>query len=133
MCVLLIGSTNAVAGPKSRELLAKLFPSIDLSNEGLPFMGLVDTKLGDIPARIYRISFSGELAFEVNVESNYGLHLWKKIMETGSEFGVQPYGTEALSTLRIEMGHVAGPAYFHFETCPLIQPHPNHAPAKARC
>ena len=72
-------------------------------------MGLVDTKLGDIPARIYRISFSGELAFEVNVESNYGLHLWKKIMDVGSEFGVQPYGTEALSTLRIEMGHVAGP------------------------
>ena len=99
----------AVAGPKSRELLSKLFPDVDLSNEGLPFMGLVDTKLGDIPARIYRISFSGELAFEVNVESNYGLHLWKKIMDVGSEFGVQPYGTEALSTLRIEMGHVAGP------------------------
>jgi len=99
----------AIAGPKSRELLAKLFPSIDVSNEGLPFMGLVDAKLGDIPARIYRISFSGELAYEVNVESNYGLHLWKKIMETGSEFGVQPYGTEALATLRIEMGHVAGP------------------------
>ena len=56
-----------------------------------------------------RISFSGELAYEVNVESNYGLHLWKKIMDVGSEFGVQPYGTEALSTLRIEMGHVAGP------------------------
>ena len=99
----------AVAGPKSRELLSKLFPDVDLSNEGLPFMGLVDTKLGDIPARIYRISFSGELAYEVNVESNYGLHLWKKIMDVGSEFGVQPYGTEALSTLRIEMGHVAGP------------------------
>ena len=99
----------AVAGPKSRELLSKLFPDVDLSNEGLPFMGLVDTKLGDIPARIYRISFSGELAFEVNVESNYGLHLWEKIMDVGSEFGVQPYGTEALSTLRIEMGHVAGP------------------------
>ena len=81
----------AVAGPKSRELLSKLFPDVDLSNEGLPFMGLVDTKLGDIPARIYRISFSGELAFEVNVESNYGLHLWKKIMDVGSEFGVQPY------------------------------------------
>lgn len=99
----------AVAGPKSRELLSKMFPSDDLSNEGLPFMGLLDTKLGNIPARIYRISFSGELAYEVNVESDYGLHLWKKIMEVGSDFGVQPYGTEALSTLRIEMGHVAGP------------------------
>jgi len=72
-------------------------------------MGLIDTKLGDIPCKIYRISFSGELAYEVNVESDYGLHLWKQIMEAGEEFGVQPYGTEALSTLRIEMGHVAGP------------------------
>ena len=99
----------AVAGPKSRELLSKMFPLNDLSNEGLPFMGLIDTKLGDIPARIYRISFSGELAYEINVESDYGLYLWKQIMEAGSEFGVQPYGTEALSTLRIEMGHVAGP------------------------
>ena len=78
-----------------------MFPLNDLSNEGLPFIGLIDTKLGDIPARIYRISFSGELAYDINVESDYGLHLWKQIMEAGSEFGVQPYGTEALSTLRI--------------------------------
>ena len=59
-------------------------------------------------ARIFRISFSGELAYEVNVESNNGYFMWKKIMEVGKEFNIQPYGTEALSTLRIEMGHVAG-------------------------
>ena len=97
-----------MAGPKSRDLLSKLFPDVDMSNEGLPFMGLVDSSIDGIKARIYRISFSGELAYEVNVESNYGLYMWKKIMEVGQSFDIQPYGTEALSTLRIEMGHVAG-------------------------
>ena len=57
-------------------------------------------------ARIFRISFSGELAYE-NVESDHGNFMWEKIMEVGQEFKIQPYGTEALSTLRIEMGHVA--------------------------
>ena len=61
-----------------------------------------------VKARIFRISFSGELAYEVNVESDNGNFMWEKIMEIGEEFKIQPYGTEALSTLRIEMGHVAG-------------------------
>jgi len=98
----------AVAGPKSRELLKKLFPKTDVSNEGLPFMGFKEEKLFGVPARVFRISFSGELAYEINVESNYGIFMWKKIMELGKSMGIQPYGTEALSTLRIEMGHVAG-------------------------
>ena len=99
----------ALAGPKSRDMLAKLFPNLDVSNEGLPFMGYVEGDLFGVKARIFRISFSGELAYEVNVESNYGLFMWEKMMEIGKEFNNQPYGTEALSTLRIEMGHVAGP------------------------
>ena len=98
----------AIAGPKSRELLQKLFPDTDCSNEGLPFMGFIETKLFGVYARIFRISFSGELAYEVNVESDYGNFMWEKIIEIGNEFKIQPYGTEALSTLRIEMGHVAG-------------------------
>jgi len=98
----------AIAGPKSREVLQKLFPSINVSNEGLPFMGYREGNLFGVNARIFRISFSGELAYEVNVESDNGNYMWKKIMEIGKEFGIQPYGTEALSTLRIEMGHVAG-------------------------
>ena len=61
-----------------------------------------------VPARIFRISFSGELAYEINVESGYGVFMWEKIMELGKEMDIEPYGTEALSTLRIEMGHVAG-------------------------
>ena len=99
----------AIAGPKSRDVLAKLFPKIDVSNEKLPFMGYVEGDLFGIKARIFRISFSGELAYEINVESDFGLFMWEKIIEIGKEFNIQPYGTEALSTLRIEMGHVAGP------------------------
>ena len=96
----------AVAGPKSRELLKKAFPKMDVSNEGLPFMGFKEEKLFGVPARVFRISFSGELAYELNVKSNHGIFMWKKIMELGKTMGIQPYGTEALSTLRIEMGHV---------------------------
>ena len=97
----------AIAGPKSRDLLQKLFPNSDVSNEGLPFMGYIEGDLFGVKARIFRISFSGELAYEVNVsqimEILCGRRLWNR-----SEFEIQPYGTEALSTLRIEMGHVAG-------------------------
>jgi heterotetrameric sarcosine oxidase alpha subunit len=98
----------AIAGPKSRNLLQKLFPDTDVSNEGLPFMGYLEGNLFGVHARIFRISFSGELAYEVNVESDNGIFMWEKIIEVGKEFEIQPYGTEALSTLRIEMGHVAG-------------------------
>ena len=98
----------AIAGPNSRNLLSKLFPSTDVSNESLPFMGYKEGDLFGVPARIFRISFSGELAYEINVESGYGVFMWEKVMEVGKEMNIEPYGTEALSTLRIEMGHVAG-------------------------
>lgn len=98
----------ALAGPNSRNLLNKLFPEIDVSNEAIPFMGYKEANLFGVPARIFRISFSGELAYEINVESGYGIFMWEKIIELGKEMNIEPYGTEALSTLRIEMGHVAG-------------------------
>ena len=98
----------AIAGPNSRALLKKLFPHDDVSNEGFPFMGFKEFKFKNITARVFRISFSGELAFEVNVMSDYGEEMWNEIMLLGEDLGIQPYGTEALSTLRIEMGHVAG-------------------------
>ena len=98
----------AIAGPNSRALLRKLFPDYDVSNEGFPFIGFKEFKFKNITARVFRISFSGELAFEVNVMSDYGEEMWNEIMLLGEDLGIQPYGTEALSTLRIEMGHVAG-------------------------
>ncbi len=99
----------AIAGPKSRGMLSKLYPDLDVSNDALPFMGYREAEFFGIPSRIFRISFSGELAYEINVKSDHGMFMWEKMMEVGKEFGNQPYGTEALSTLRIEMGHVAGP------------------------
>ena len=98
----------ALAGPNSRNLLSKLFPENDVSNENFPFMGYMESELFGVPARIFRISFSGELAYEINVQSSYGIFMWEKIIELGQEMNIEPYGTEALSTLRIEMGHVAG-------------------------
>ena len=98
----------AIAGPNSRNLLTKLFPDTDVSNEGIPFMGFKEANLFGVPTRIFRISFSGELAYELNVESGYGIFMWEKIIEIGKDMSIEPYGTEALSTLRIEMGHVAG-------------------------
>tara|TARA_B100000035_G_scaffold63065_1_gene51125 strand:- start:15740 stop:18736 length:2997 start_codon:yes stop_codon:yes gene_type:complete len=98
----------AIAGPKSRELLQRLFPEEDMSNEGFPFMGFKELEFKNTIARVFRISFSGELAYEVNVMSDYGEEMWNEIIIQGKDLGIQPYGTEALSTLRIEMGHVAG-------------------------
>ena len=98
----------AIAGPNSRSLLSKIFPNEDVSNEGLPFMGYREFKFKGSIARVFRISFSGELAYEINVMSNFGELMWENIIELGADLKIQPYGTEALSTLRIEMGHVAG-------------------------
>jgi sarcosine oxidase subunit alpha len=99
----------AIAGPKSRELLATLGTDIDMSDEALPFMGVKEGKLDGAPVRIFRISFSGELAFEVYTTSDYGHALWERVWDTGQAFDVVPYGTEAMAALRIEKGHVAGP------------------------
>ena len=99
----------ALAGPKSRDVLKKLFPNLDVSNEKFPFMSFAKSDLFGVEARIFRISFSGELAYEINVNSDSGLFMWENIIKFGEEFNIQPYGTEALSTLRIEMGHIAGP------------------------
>ncbi|GAA1858020.1 2Fe-2S iron-sulfur cluster-binding protein [Brevibacterium marinum] len=100
-------STIAVAGPKSRDVIAKLAPNLDVSNEAFEFMGFRETTLeGGIPARICRISFSGELAFEINVENFYGLRVWEAVAEAGAEFGITPYGTETMHVLRAEKGFI---------------------------
>ena len=99
----------AVAGPNSRRVMAKLV-DIDISNEAFPFMAASECAAAGIPGcRLFRISFSGELAFEINVPSDYGHDVWEKLYEAGREFDIAPYGTEALGNMRIEKGHVAGP------------------------
>ncbi|MEM8651680.1 MAG: sarcosine oxidase subunit alpha family protein, partial [Pseudomonadota bacterium] len=99
----------AVAGPNARKILQDAFgKACDVSDEKLPFMGVREFDWNGATARIFRISFSGELAFEVNVPWRYGEAMWNAIDEAGEAHGLIPYGTEALSVLRIEKGHVAG-------------------------
>ncbi|MDA4844471.1 sarcosine oxidase subunit alpha family protein [Hoeflea poritis] len=97
----------AVAGPHSRDLLRKVVdPEFDLSNEAFPFMACGEVTVFDgTPSRLFRISFSGELAYEIAVPARYGDAMIRALMDVGEEFGVVPYGTEALSVLRIEKGH----------------------------
>ncbi|WP_434721605.1 sarcosine oxidase subunit alpha [Mesorhizobium sp. RIZ17] len=101
----------SIAGPKTRDLLKEIVdPTEDLSNEGFPFMGAREVKLrGGIKARLFRISFSGEMAFEISVPARYGEAMARNLMIAGKPFGVTPYGTEALGVMRVEKGHVAGP------------------------
>lgn len=100
----------AIAGPNSRALLAKLVDEpFDLSGEAFPFMACSDlTICGGTPARLFRISFSGELAYELAVPTRYGDSLMRVLMQAGKEFDVVAYGTEALGVMRIEKGHAAG-------------------------
>jgi sarcosine oxidase subunit alpha len=98
----------AVAGPKSRDVIAKLV-DVDMSSDGFPFMGCADVNVcGDTPGRLFRISFSGEMAYEIAVPARYGDALIREIMKAGEEFDITPYGTEALGVMRIEKGHVTG-------------------------
>ena len=115
MDVQLISTTEAwaqyaVAGPNARKLLQKIVdPEFDLSNEAFPFMGCGEvTVCGGLRARLFRISFSGELAYEIAVPTRYGDGLIREMIEAGKEFDVVPYGTEALGVMRIEKGHAAG-------------------------
>ena len=96
----------AICGPNSRELLAELCPDIDLSDEAFPFMGYKEGTVSGIKARIFRISFTGELSFEINVPRSYGLSLWTTLLETGKKYDICPYGTEAMHVLRAEKGFI---------------------------
>ena len=99
----------AVAGPKSRDILTKIIKNIDFTEEGLPYMGIADGQIGEIPVKVARLSFSGERAYEVYTGTSYGTEVWEAIIEAGSSYDIVPYGTEALGTLRIEKGHISGP------------------------
>ncbi|RWO43923.1 MAG: sarcosine oxidase subunit alpha [Mesorhizobium sp.] len=101
----------SIAGPKTRDLLREIVdPAEDLSNEGFPFMGVREVALrGGLRARLFRISFSGEMAFEISVPARFGDAMARNLMLAGAPFGVTPYGTEALGVMRVEKGHIAGP------------------------
>lgn len=95
----------AVVGPKAREVLDRL-GGMDLSAEALPFMRWADGTLDGIPARVFRISFSGELSYEIAVAAGQGRALWDALLEAGAGAGITPYGTEALHVMRAEKGFI---------------------------
>ena len=100
----------AVAGPNARKLLHNVVDAEhDISNDAFPFMACANlTVCGGTPARLFRISFSGELAYEIAVPARYGDSMIRALMHAGQEFNAVPYGTEALGVMRIEKGHAAG-------------------------
>ncbi|MAB86957.1 MAG: hypothetical protein CML51_06630 [Rhodobacteraceae bacterium] len=95
----------AVVGPNARKLLEKL-GGMDVSAERLPFMAWADGTIGGIDCRAYRISFSGELSYEIAMPANQGFAFWEMLIDAGAEFGAMPYGTECLHIMRAEKGFI---------------------------
>jgi sarcosine oxidase subunit alpha len=98
----------SIAGRDSRCVLEAAFPGLDVSPQVLPHMGLVEAEVNSVRLRIIRLSFSGELAFEVYTPSHHGLPVWEHLMAVGAPWKLRAYGLEALASLRIEKGHVVG-------------------------
>lgn len=96
-----------VCGPYARKLLGMLECDIDLDPEAFPFMSFRDGTIAGIPARIVRVSFTGELSFEINVAPRHLLELWEAIMEAGEPLGIMPIGSEANHVLRVEKGFLS--------------------------
>ncbi|GLK66973.1 sarcosine oxidase subunit alpha family protein [Hansschlegelia plantiphila] len=96
----------AVQGPKARETIAGLVAGIDLSNEAFPHMSVREGHICGAPCRLFRVSFTGDLGYEINVPSDYGRAVWEAVVEAGAPFGITPYGTETMHVLRAEKGYI---------------------------
>jgi len=99
-------STMTISGPNSRKVLAKVCDDIDLDKDSFKFMDWRSGTVAGVKSRVFRISFTGELSYEINVQANHGLHVWEAIMEAGKEFDITPYGTETMHVLRAEKGFI---------------------------
>ena len=99
-------ATIAVSGPDSRKLLAELAEGIDLAPAAFPHMSMREGRVRGVPARVFRISFTGELGFEIQVPASYGLAVWEACIEAGAKYGITPFGTEAMHVLRAEKGYI---------------------------
>jgi heterotetrameric sarcosine oxidase alpha subunit len=106
----------SIAGPKARTALELCLPGQDFSDAALPHMGCREANVDGVPLRTLRLSFSGELAYELYVPAGYGIALWEKLLAGAAPLGIRPYGLEALASLRIEKGHVAGLELDHRNT-----------------
>jgi sarcosine oxidase subunit alpha len=96
----------AIQGPKAREIIAPLVEGIDLSPEAMPHMSLREGTICGVPTRLFRVSFTGELGFEVNVPADSGRKVWEAIFASGEPLGLTPYGTETMHVLRAEKGYI---------------------------
>ncbi len=99
-------ATVTISGPKARALLADVAGDMDLGSQALPHMGVGDGRVAGIAARIARISFTGEMSYEINVPASCGLALWQALMTAGAKYAIVPYGTEAMHVLRAEKGFI---------------------------
>ena len=99
-------ATASISGPLARRLLAELATGVELGKDAFPFMRWRDGRVAGLPARVARVSFTGESSFEVSVPSGYGLALWTALMQSGQRYGITPYGTEAMHVLRAERGFI---------------------------
>lgn len=98
-------ATMTITGPEARNLLAEI-SDIDLDRDSFKFMDWRQGKVADVPARVFRISFTGELTYEINVQANYAMHVWRTLFQHGDKYGLTPYGTETMHVLRAEKGFI---------------------------
>lgn len=98
-------ATITISGPNSRKLLTELTDA-DVSNDSFGHMDWKEMTVAGVPARVFRISFTGELSFEINVQANFGLHVWEQVFEHGAKYNITPYGTETMHVLRAEKGFI---------------------------
>ena len=98
----------AVAGPKSRDLLTAVCGGVDFSPDALPNNYFTSATIDGVMTRVNRMSYSGELAYEIYIPSGFGRHVWEALYARRSDFNLVPYGTESMDTLRIEKGHISG-------------------------
>ena len=99
-------ATITISGPNSRKLLSTLCEDIDLSASSFKFMDWTSGTVASVPARVFRISFTGELSYEINVPAHYGAHVWEALFDAGKAFDITPYGTETMHVLRADKGFI---------------------------
>ena len=97
-------ATISICGPQARALLASVAPDMTLKGDAFPHMSMQEGEVAGVPARVLRVSFTGEVGFEINVPARYGRAVWDALIEAGTPIGITPYGTEAMHVLRAEKG-----------------------------
>ncbi|NDV85836.1 sarcosine oxidase subunit alpha family protein [Aurantimonas aggregata] len=96
----------AVQGPKAREIIAPFVEGLDISAADFPHMAVAECRFMGVPCRLFRVSFTGEIGYEINVPSDHGRAAWDALRERGRSFGAEPYGTESMHVLRAEKGYI---------------------------